>query len=64
MTYMLTSNSNPITTQLQLDAIVRVCDEALLSRDGYRHLAAVVPTLFREYLVANHQNEINHLINT
>ena len=55
---------NPIATQLRLDAIVRVCDEALLSRDGYRHLAAVVPTLFREYLVANRRNEINNLINT
>ena len=57
-------NSNPITTQLKLDAIVRVCDEALLSRDGYRHLAAVVLTLFREYLVANRRNEINDLINS
>ena len=36
-----------------LDAIVRVCDEAVLGRDGYRNLAAVVPSLFREYLVAD-----------
>jgi len=42
---------------------VRACDEALLSRDGYRHLASVIPTLFREYLVANRRNEINRLIN-
>jgi len=27
-------------------------------------LAAVVPILFREYLVANHRNKINELINT
>jgi hypothetical protein len=46
-------DSNPITTQLRLDTIVCVCDEALLSRDGCRHLAAVVPDLFREYLVVN-----------
>ena len=46
-------DSDPITNQTKLDAIVRVCDESLLSRDGYRHLAAVVPSLFREYLVAD-----------
>jgi hypothetical protein len=56
-------DSNPITIQKRLDAIVRVCDEALLSCDGYRHLAAAVPTLYREYLVANRRNEINNLIN-
>ena len=43
--------------------MVRACDEALLSRDGYRHLAAVVPILFREYLVADRRNKINELIN-
>ena len=42
-----------MATQTRLDAIVRVCDNAFLGRDGYRHLAAVVPTLFREYLVAD-----------
>ncbi|POG71974.1 hypothetical protein GLOIN_2v1875551 [Rhizophagus irregularis DAOM 181602=DAOM 197198] len=41
---------NSITIQTKLDAIVHVCDEALLSRDGYRHLAADVPSLFCEYL--------------
>lgn len=51
------------TNQTRLDAVVRACDEALLGRDGYRHLAAVVPTLFREYLVANRRNEINKIIN-
>ena len=49
--------------QIRLDAVVRACDEALLGRDGYRHLAAVVPTLFREYLVANRRNKINEIIN-
>ena len=61
--YIKFKDSNPITQAKQLDAVVRVCDEALLSRDGYRHLAAVVPTLFREYLVADRRNEINKLIN-
>ncbi|RIB07881.1 hypothetical protein C2G38_2213141 [Gigaspora rosea] len=51
------------TTQIRLDSVIRACDEALLDRDGYRHLAAVIPTLFREYLVANRQNKINMLIN-
>ncbi|PKY57574.1 hypothetical protein RhiirA4_429083 [Rhizophagus irregularis] len=55
---------DPMAIQTRLDAIVRVCDEALLSRDGYRHLAAAVPSLFREYLVADRRNKINELINT
>lgn len=54
---------NPTITQTRLDAVVRVCDEALLSHDGYRHLAAVAPILFREYLVADRRNKINELIN-
>ncbi len=54
---------NPTITQIRLDAVVRACDEALLSHDGYQHLAAVAPILFREYLVANRRNEINKLIN-
>src|SRR6185312_14037195 len=32
-------------------------------RDGYRHLAAVIPILFREYLVTDRRNRINELIN-
>ncbi|PKC59395.1 hypothetical protein RhiirA1_469493 [Rhizophagus irregularis] len=62
--YVKFKDSNPATTQTRLDAVVRVCDEALLCRDGYQHLAAVVPFLFREYLVADRRNEINKLINT
>lgn len=50
---------DPMAIQTRLDAIVRVCDEALLSRDGYRHLAATVLSLFREYLVADRRNKIN-----
>jgi hypothetical protein len=40
------------------------CDEAFLGHDGYRHLAAVIPILSCEYLVANRRNKINELINT
>ena len=54
---------NPTITQTRLDAVVCACDEALLSRDGYQHLAAVVPILFCEYLVADRRNKINELIN-
>ncbi|PKK62548.1 hypothetical protein RhiirC2_855599 [Rhizophagus irregularis] len=62
--YIKFKNSNNFSaTQTRLDAIVRVCDEAVLGRDGYRNLAAVFPTLFREYLVANRRNEINELMN-
>jgi hypothetical protein len=57
-------DSNPMTIQTKLDSIICVCDEVLLSRDGYRHLAAVAPSLFREYLVADRRNKINELINT
>ena len=56
-------DSNPTAIQTKLDAVVRVCDEALLGHDGYRHLAAIVPILFREYLVADHRNRINEFIN-
>ncbi|CAB4429530.1 unnamed protein product [Rhizophagus irregularis] len=62
-TYIKFGDSNFTTTQTRLDSIVRVCDEAFLGHDGYRHLAAVVPILFREYLVANRRNKINELIN-
>ncbi|GES91544.1 hypothetical protein GLOIN_2v1481704 [Rhizophagus clarus] len=62
--YIRFKDSNPtMTTQTRLDAVVRVCDKALLCRDGYRHLAAVVPFLFREYLVSDRRNEINKIIN-
>ena len=54
---------DPNNFSATLDAIVRVCDEAVLGRDGYRNLAAVVPILFHEYLVSDHQNKINELMN-
>ncbi|POG73827.1 hypothetical protein GLOIN_2v1826762 [Rhizophagus irregularis DAOM 181602=DAOM 197198] len=55
--------NNSSAIQTRVDAIVRFCDEAVLGRDGYRNLAAVVPTLFREYLFANRLNEMNELMN-
>ena len=47
----------------KLDAFVRACDESLLSRDGYRHLAAVEPHLIREYRVGKHRIKITNIIN-
>jgi hypothetical protein len=62
--YIKFKNPNDFSaTQTRLDAIVHVCNKAVLGRDGYRNLAAVVPALFREYLVANRQNKINELMN-
>jgi hypothetical protein len=61
--YIRFKDLDSTANQTRLDAVVRACDEALLGRDGYRHLAAVVPILFREYLVANRRNKINEIIN-
>ena len=47
----------------KLDAFVRACDESLLPRDGYRHLAAVEPNLIREYRVGKHRIKITNIIN-
>ncbi|CAG8835815.1 4016_t:CDS:2, partial [Cetraspora pellucida] len=47
----------------KLDAYVCACDEALLSCDGYRKLAAVEPRLIREYQIAQRRIEITKLIN-
>src|SRR3954447_11719525 len=47
----------------KLDAFVRACDESLLPRDGYRHLAAVDPHLIREYRVGEHRIKISKIIN-
>jgi len=47
----------------KLDAIVRACDESLLSRDGYRRLAAVEPQLIREHHVAERRIEITDIMN-
>lgn len=47
----------------KLDAIVCACDESLLARDGYRHLAAVESHLIREYRIEEHRNYITNIIN-
>ncbi|RHZ79768.1 hypothetical protein Glove_141g120 [Diversispora epigaea] len=47
----------------KLNTLVRVHDEALLGRDGYRKLAAVEPHLTCEYQIAQRRNEISKLIN-
>ncbi|RIB23744.1 hypothetical protein C2G38_2242489 [Gigaspora rosea] len=47
----------------KLDAIVRACDETLLSQDSYRQLAGVEPKLIREHDVVARRTEITNLIN-
>ena len=61
--YIKFKDSNSTAAQIKLDAVVSVCDKALLSRNGYRQLAAVVPILFHEYLVTDCRGKINELIN-
>ncbi|PKC03754.1 hypothetical protein RhiirA5_423286 [Rhizophagus irregularis] len=62
-TYIKFGDSNFTTTQTRLDSIVRVCDKTFLGHDGYRHLAAVVPILFHEYLEINNQSSIDDDVN-
>ncbi|GET55161.1 hypothetical protein GLOIN_2v1824261 [Rhizophagus irregularis DAOM 181602=DAOM 197198] len=52
---------DPMAIQTRLDAIVRVCDEALLSRDGYRHLAATVLSLFHQDInqINDHNSDVH-----
>jgi len=45
-----------------LDSIIRACDETLISRDGYRRLAQVVPNLIREYAIEKRRNEITKIM--
>ncbi|CAG8779531.1 9751_t:CDS:1, partial [Cetraspora pellucida] len=54
---------NEETELFKLDATVRACDESLLSRDGYRRLAAVEPQLIREHQVAERRIEITNIMN-
>ncbi|PKY31990.1 hypothetical protein RhiirB3_449879 [Rhizophagus irregularis] len=54
---------NSLLDLTRLDAYVRACDEALLSRDRYRRLAAIEARLIREYQVAHRRIEITKLIN-
>ena len=47
----------------KLDSVVRACDESLLSRDGYRRLAAIESHLIREYRIGEQRNNITNNIN-
>src|SRR6185369_4670499 len=53
------SKVNSDFARVHQDAIVRACDEALIPRDGYRHLAAINPSLEREYQISDRRNEIS-----
>ena len=45
------------------DSIVRACDENLISRDGYRRLAAVNPDIEREYAIEDRRAFIEKKMN-
>ncbi|POG53961.1 hypothetical protein GLOIN_2v1792135 [Rhizophagus irregularis DAOM 181602=DAOM 197198] len=51
-------------TRIRQDVVVCACDEALIPRDGYRHLAAISPNLEREYQISNRRNEISKYMET
>lgn len=48
--------------QKHYTSLVRICDEALISRDGYRKLAAIDPSMVREHLIEQRRKEINDQI--
>jgi hypothetical protein len=52
------SSNDVNNTKQHLDSIIRACDETLISRDGYRRLAQVIPNLIREHAIEKHRNEI------
>ena len=49
-----------LDNKIKLDAIVRACDEALISRDDYRRLAKVNPQMEREYVISERKAIINN----
>ena len=51
-------------TRIRQEAVVCACDESLISRDGYRHLAAISPSLERDYQISNRRNEISRYMET
>ena len=51
--------NNKLESQIHLDSIIYACDNSLISRDGYRQLAAVQPSLEREWHFAARKKEIN-----
>ncbi|CAG8760493.1 24147_t:CDS:2, partial [Dentiscutata erythropus] len=50
------------TTDEYLDSIVYAFDDALVSRDSLRRLAAVIPGIDREYLISKRRTEINNFM--
>ncbi|RHZ80139.1 hypothetical protein Glove_139g11 [Diversispora epigaea] len=54
--------SNSYNESTYFDSILCACDETLISRDGYRKLAAVQPSMKREYLIAARKKEINNIM--
>ena len=60
LTYKLSNKENEL---IKIDAIVRACDESLLSHDRYRWLTAVETSLTREHLIANRRIEITNFMN-
>ncbi|CAG8738157.1 2569_t:CDS:2, partial [Cetraspora pellucida] len=53
---------NDSNVNKNLDSIVYACDDALISRDSLRRLAAVIPEINREYLISQRRIEINNIM--
>lgn len=49
-----------LDNKIKLDAIIRACDEALISRDDYRRLTKVNPQMEREYAISERKGTINN----
>ena len=56
------SNSEKLKPPKLLDSIVRTCDESLISRDGYRRLAAFIPEMECGYKVDENRQEITGIM--
>ncbi|RHZ68915.1 hypothetical protein Glove_292g103 [Diversispora epigaea] len=53
------NSNNKLESQIQLDSIIHVCDNNLISREKYRQLSAVQPSLEREWHLAVRKKKIN-----
>ena len=49
-----------LDNKIKLDAIIRACDEALISRDDYRRLTKVNPQMERKYAISERKGTINN----
>jgi hypothetical protein len=56
-------HSNNIDFKQHIDSILHACDETLISRDGYRRLAQVIPDLIRKHAIEKRRNEITKTMN-